>query len=455
MSDPVPGLAASLRSPTVKLISIGFLAFLLLVPIILIFGLVSERETRRNAATQEVASSWGSRQAITGPALVVPVTRRWLEPAMPKPTERTEVRHAIFLPERLRIRGTLESQTLSRGIFVVPVYRMTLTLDGTFNQPRLDDLGIAPAASQNIDVAWNRAHLVLGVSEVRAIQDQAAVTWNGTSVPFLPGADGFGDAGAGINAPVVVTGSETSHTFSIPLTLRGSVSAYFAPAAASTTVELTSNFQHPNFQGGWLPDTRAVSADGFRATWSVPFLGRSYPQAWLSGANGSADAIQKSLFGVTLQDPIDPYRMAERSVKYSLLFVLLTFGSVWLVEVMAGVRVHPVQYLLLGAALCLFYLLELSLSEHLRFAVAYAIAAAAVVSLIAAYSVVALKRVRRAAVVTLGATTLYGYLYVVLTNEDYALLIGSIGLFLSLALVMLITRRIDWYGLGFTAKAGR
>jgi inner membrane protein len=147
--------------------------------------------------------------------------------------------------------------------------------------------------------------------------------------------------------------------------------------------------------------------------------------------------------------------MAERSVKYSLLFVLLTFGSVWLVEVMAGVRVHPVQYLLLGAALCLFYLLELSLSEHLRFAVAYAIAAAAVVSLIAAYSVVALKRVRRAAVVTFGATTLYGYLYVVLTNEDYALLIGSIGLFLSLALVMLITRRIDWYGLGFTAKAGR
>lgn len=449
MPEPTLGLASSLqRSPTVKLIAIGLLAFLLLVPIILIFGLVGERETRRNAATQDVASHWGTRQAIVGPALVVPVTRRWLEPAVPKPVERTEVRYAIFLPERLRVRGTLESQTLSRGIFVVPVYRLALTLDGEFGQPKPEDLGIASG-----DVAWNHARLALGVSEVRAIQDQAAVTWNGSSVPFLPGSDGFGEAGAGINAPVVVTGNEVSHTFSIPLTLRGSMSANFAPSAANTTVELTSNFQHPNFQGGWLPDARTVSADGFRASWSVPSLGRGYPQAWLSGATAPTDAIQKSLFGVALQDPIDPYRMTERSVKYAVLFVLLTFGSVWLVEVMAGVRVHPVQYLLLGAALCLFYLLELSLSEHFRFGAAYGIAATAVVLLIGAYSLVALKRVRRAAVVTFGATTLYGYLYVVLTNEDYALLIGSIGLFISLAFVMLITRRIDWYAL--TATAGR
>lgn len=163
------------------------------------------------------------------------------------------------------------------------------------------------------------------------------------------------------------------------------------------------------------------------------------------------EAIDFSRFGVELANPVDHYRMAERSVKYAGLFILLTFAAVWLIEVLAGVRVHPIQYLMLGGALCLFYLLELSLSEHLGFPLAYAVASAAVVSMVAAYGVVVLQRLSRGLVVGAGVALLYIYLYILLMNEDYALLIGSIGLFVILGAIMFATRRVDWYAVGAPA----
>jgi inner membrane protein len=160
------------------------------------------------------------------------------------------------------------------------------------------------------------------------------------------------------------------------------------------------------------------------------------------------DAIEGSRFGVDLVDPVDHYRMAERSVKYAGLFILLTFAAVWLIEVLASVRVHPIQYLLLGGALCLFYLLELSLSEHLGFLISYAIASVAVIGMVAAYCSVILQRRSRALVVATGVALLYAYLYTLLMNEDYALLAGSLGLFAILAAIMFATRRVDWYTVG-------
>jgi inner membrane protein len=165
------------------------------------------------------------------------------------------------------------------------------------------------------------------------------------------------------------------------------------------------------------------------------------------------EAIERSRFGVELVNPVDHYRMSDRSVKYAGLFVLLTFATIWLIEVLAGVRVHPIQYLMLGGALCLFYLLELSLSEHLGFPAAYALASVAVIGMVAAYAVVVLRQVSRAAIVGTGVALLYAYLYILLMNEDYALLIGSIGLFLVLAAIMFTTRRVDWYAAGSRRSA--
>ena len=436
-------VSALRASATLRLLSVGVLVLLMQIPIVMIGNLVSERQARRDAAVADVSSKWGNSQTIVGPALVIPYTAHIVDTA-PNGVQvpRIETRTAIFLPKRLHARGTVDAENRSRGIFSIPVYRLRLTVDGEFGRLAPADIGVAPD-----DVAWNRAQLVIGISDVRAVQEQSMVTWNGTPRPFEPGVGGFADAQTGVHVGVEADAAAERFAFSFPIALNGSVSLAMVPFAENTTVELSSNSPHPNFQGTWLPTERSVSASGFTARWAIPFLGRNYPQAWTSHST-MRETILKSAFGVQLLDPVDYYRMADRSVKYAALFILLTFATVWLIEVLSGVRIHPIQYLLLGAALCVFYLLELSLAEHLGFALAYAIAAASVLGLVTAYSVAILETTLHAALVGSGVAALYGYLYVLLTNEDYALLIGSIGLFAIVAGVMLVTRRIDWYAIG-------
>jgi inner membrane protein len=444
MQDSIERLSASIQnSQMLRLLLVGFLALLLQIPIGMINGLVSERQERRDAAMVEVSSKWGNTQSTTGPALVVPYTHRWTEATSGGgQVARSETRHAIFLPQQLRANGVIDSEIRSRGIFAVPVYRLRLTVEGEFARPNVSELGIDPSA-----VAWSRAQLAVGVSDIRAIQQETAVSWNGQSISFLPGTGAFADAGPGIHAVVGVREDAERFAFSFPLLLNGSAGVYLTPFGQNTVVELQSNYSHPSFQGNWLPVERSVSSSAFQATWSIPFLGRDYPQAW-KAEKSMSEAIDGSRFGVELVNPVDHYRMAERSVKYAGLFILLTFSTVWLIEVLAGVRVHPIQYMMLGGALCLFYLLELSLSEHIGFPLAYGLASLAVIGMVATYSVVVLQSVARALIVGTGVGLLYVYLYVLLMNEDYALVIGSIGLFAILAAIMYATRGVDWYAVG-------
>jgi len=427
------------NSQMLRLCLVVGLALVLLIPIAMIWGLVSERQSRNNEATTEVSSKWGNTQLIAGPALILPYTARWTETTPAGEVSRTGVRNAVFLPRQLTTRGRIDVESRSRGIFKVPVYGLTVTVEGEFGQPNLSELGIDPAA-----VSWDRAHLAVGISDVRAIREQSTLLWNGRQASFMPGVGGFADGRSGVHAPVVAGPADSSFKFSFPLALNGSLAAYFAPFAESTTVQLASNSSNPDFQGSWLPTERTVSASGFDATWRVSYLGRNYAQSWISGAD-LRKAIEDSRFGVQLIEPIDRYRMAERSVKYAGLFILLTFAFVWLIEVMAGTKVHPIQYLMLGGALCVFYLLELSLSERLSFSLAYGIASLAILGLVAAYSYVIFKRGPRAVIVAAGVAALYGYLFVLLTNEDAALLYGSIGLFVILAGIMFVTRGVNWY----------
>jgi inner membrane protein len=447
MRDSVERIATSIRSSqTLRLFSLGFLALLLQIPISMISGLVSERQQRRDEAIAEVSSKWGERQSITGPALVVPYAHRWTEVAAGgQQVTRSETRNAIFLPERLRVRGTIDSEVRHRGIFSVPVYKLGLVVDGEFARPRFSELGIEPAL-----VDWKRAHLAVGISDARAIQEATAVSWNGQRVDYLPGTGGFTDAAKGIHAPVAIADTTQRLAFAFPLSLNGSIGVDVAPFGQKTDVDIQGDNGHPSFQGNWLPTERTVASDSFKARWSISFLGRSYPQAWTSQTQ-MRQAIDSSRFGVELVNPVDHYRMAARSVKYASLFILLTFATVWLMEVLSGVRVHSIQYLLLGGALCMFFLLELSLSEHLGFPVAYAAASAAVVAMVAAYSVVVVRSVNRALVVGVGVALLYAYLYLLLMNEDYALLIGSLGLFAILGAIMFATRRVNWYTAGARA----
>lgn len=441
MRDAAERIAASIRaSRGLRLLGVVLLVLVLQIPVSMIRGLVTERAARRQVAIDDVASKWGNAQSLTGPALVLPYTHRWTEVAEGGRTvDRSETRNAFFLPEQLKIRGDLRSELRHRGIFTVPVYRLGLDVEGEFAHPRLAELGIKAS-----DVDWSRAQLAVGISDARAIQQGTSVTWNGQRSDFLPGTGGFTDGGTGIHAPVALTDATQSVKFSFPLALNGSLRTDVVPFGRSTVVEMRGNSGDPSFQGNWLPTARTVSADAFDASWNISFLGRSYPQAWTSDTS-MKEPIAASRFGVELKDPVDQYHMAERSVKYAGLFILLTFATVWLIEVLAGVRVHAIQYLLLGGALALFYLLELSLSEHLGFPLAYVIASAAVIAMVGAYGKVALRRRSRAMVVAAGVALLYGYLYLLLVNEDYALLIGSIGLFAILGGIMYATRRVDWY----------
>ncbi len=441
----------SLRSShTLRLLTVGLLVLLLQIPVAMIGGQVYERQQRSIEAVEEVSSKWGKQQFISGPALVVPYSYRWVE-KIRKGKEIEEVEHiesrtAAFLPDSVEIRGSAITEIRRRGIFSVPVYRLDLTVSGRFSRPDFAVLSLEPLA-----VAWDRMQLVVGISDTRAIQRETAVSWNGEPLSFVPSTGAFRDVEAGIHAVVGFAVATESVEFSVPLSLNGSQGVYFAPFGQNTSVELKSNYPHPSFQGNWLPVERTVSKEGFEASWSIPFLGRSFPQAWTSTGE-MRQAVHDSRFGIEFLNPVDHYRMAERSVKYASLFILLTFATLWLFEVRAGVRVHPIQFLMLGGALCLFYLLLLSLSEHLAFTLAYGLASIAVIGMVAAYGIVVLRGMGRALAVATGVALLYGYLYVLLVNEDYALLIGSIGLFLILALIMYATRRIDWYAVGKADK---
>ena len=436
-------IGAIRRSHMVRLFAVAFLALVLQIPIVMIGGLIGERQQRRDAAVAEVSGKWGKTQSIIGPALVVPYTHRWeIAESDGRTVSKTERRYAVILPSRLTATGRLATEVRSRGIFSIPVYRADVTLKGEFTRPQLDGLGIAPDAP-----VWAEGELAVGISDARAIQSVTSASWNGRELAFMPGSGRFPLMPEGIHAAVDAKDAAGRFAFSIPLQLNGSLGLYLAPFGESTVVDLGSNSPNPSFQGAWLPSRRTIGPAGFDATWEIGFLGRNYPQLW-SSPTDMGPLIEASRFGVDLVSPVDQYRMAERSVKYASLFILLTFATVWLIEVLAGIQVHPIQYLLLGAALCLFYLLEISLAEHLGFPAAYALASAAVVIMVGAYSLVMLRRPARASIVGLGVAALYGYLYVLLMNEDYALLIGSVGLFLILAAVMFVTRRVDWFNVG-------
>lgn len=430
------------NSQLLRIVFIAVLAAALLIPVGMIDGVITERQNRREEAVREVTSIWGERQKLVGPLLVVPYLLKITEEDKKgvKKT-RTEVKHASFLPESLSIEGQLRCETKYRGIYKVPVYTANLDISGTFARPDLSRLDI-----DGVTALWDRAYLAFQVSDSRAIMNQVSIDWNGKKTPFLPGAGEYGGNVSAIHAPMkgLLTGERFE--FSSHLSLNGSEELFFAPLGKETEVGIASNWPSPGFQGNWLPIERNITEKGFRANWSIPYLGRNYPQLWESGVD-YGDAVQRSLFGLKLIPTLDQYSMAKRSTKYGILFILLTFVTLWLFELVARVRIHPIQYLLVGAGLSLFFLLEISIAEHMGFAPAYLCATLLVTSLIYFYCRFVLGGLRRSTVLGAVVLSLYGYLYVLLMNQDYALLIGSLCLFLVLGAVMFITRKIDWYSM--------
>lgn len=440
------------HSTIIKLLGVGALVLVLLIPLGLITGVLSDRLSRRNEAVADITSSWGKEQDLIGPVLGIPFQYKIKAvketPGPDGKLERREVEEtatgtAYFLPEALKIDGDVQTQTLHRGIYDAAVFRAQVTLSGKFAPPDFAALKIDIK-----DVQWKDAFVTIAVNDLRGTRQGLVLDWGGTKKNMLPGSQVPGFT-TGAAAPLGNDKPMASEiTFSIPVDFNGSEGIFFAPFGVQNEATLRSNWPDPAFRGSFLPSERSVRPDGFNATWKVSYYGRDYPQSWTSrGGNErfNVQSVTSSRFGANFLSILDAYRYVERSIKYGVLFLVLVFTTFFLFEVTARQKIHPFQYLMVGAALCLFYLLLLSISEFIGFSYAYLIAAVASTLLITWYCRFFLGGGMRTLMIGAGLAGVYTFLYITLRQQDYALLMGAIALFVLLAVVMYVTRKVDWY----------
>lgn len=420
-----------------KLAAIAVLALLLLIPTAMIESLVHEREYRRYEAVEEVSSKWGNAQTVSGPFLAVPYTRYTVKETGAGNQLVTENRERLYLlPESLHINGELEPELRKRGIFEVPVYRTNLSLSGHFILPDLSTLDVPFE-----DLEFDKAELVVGLSDLRGIEEQVALNWGDQHGLFSSGVPPSGIASSGLHAEVEVSGDSLRvYPFALSIQARGSQHLYFSPLGKVTHVNLASSWKDPKFNGAFLPAERDPGEDGFTAQWKVLDLNRNFPQWWTNNRH----SVEGSSFGVDLLVPVDDYQKTYRSIHYAILFIALTFMVFFFIEVTRKVKIHAIQYLLVGIALVVFYTLLLSTSEHLNYNLAFLLSAGATIALITGYVKAVLKSYSLTLLIAGILSVLYGFIFVVIQLQDFALLIGSIGIFLILALTMYFSRKIDW-----------
>ncbi|MCY1273176.1 Inner membrane protein CreD [compost metagenome] len=432
-----------------KLGAIAVLILLLLIPLLMIDGLIGERQAYRDGVLEDIARSSSYAQKITGPLLVVPYTRTVREWQVDEKTgtrtqqERERRGRLYFLPETFVLDGQMNTELRHRGIYEARLYHADSRISGHFLLPA--NYGI----DENLaDYRFDQPFLAVGISDVRGIENALRLRLNGQDLAFQPGSQ-ESLLGSGVHAPLPgVNGSAKQRLdYAFDLALLGSSRLDITPVGRDSQVSLKSDWPHPSFGGEFLPAERTVSADGFSARWRSSFFATNLEEALQTCIARGCDELRAPSFGVGLIDPVDQYLKADRAIKYALLFIVLTFAGFFLFEVLARLAVHPIQYALVGMALALFYLLLLSLSEHLGFELAYLISAGACVALIGFYLCHVLHSLARGCGFSLGLAALYGMLYGLLRAEDYALLMGSLLLFGVLAGVMVLTRKLDWYGI--------
>jgi len=425
-------------SPTnasLKLIVIGVISLLLLIPASMITGIVREREYRQEEVVKEISSKWGSEQTIDGPYLSLNGRYEYSAENDNKDIQLfTKSKKITVLPSELNIESEIVPEIRYRGIFKSVLYTTKLKLSGKFSNVN-DSL-----FNLNDEIISKSGELIIGITDLKGVKQQIRVDWNDMEFMAEPGISGF--ISSGVKAPITIS-EVRDYIFTIDLTLNGSERIYFTPIGKTTNVKAISNWIDPSFIGAFLPDNRALDQEGFSANWSVLHLNRNYPQVW----DEVIFDTNESRFGVELLMPVDQYQKTTRTSKYAIMFIGLTFLAFFMLETMHKKRVHPVQYTLIGFGLVIFYSLLLSLSEHIGFGMAYWVAALAIILLIGFYTRSVMKSNKQSAIISGILAVLYVFLYVLLQLQDFALLLGSFGLFIGLAVVMFVSRNIDWYNM--------
>ncbi len=422
------------QSVTVKFVIIGILTLILLIPASMIRNLVRERQQTRDEVIGEISSKWGEGQIITGPVISVPFKEIVKQKDVP---DTYTIHYAHFLPDMLDIHGELIPEVRYRSIYKVVLYKSKLKFSGTFTRPDFSGWKIDPGL-----ILWDEAFISMGIPDMRGIKERVVIDLNGKSLEVNPGVPSRDIIHSGISAlvPAIADTGKTGYTFRFSLDINGSETVGFVPLGRTTRVNLSSSWQDPSFDGAFLPDDRHIDEKGFKARWTILHLNRNFPQQWLDREYGTSDWS----FGVSLRFPVDHYQKSERSAKYAIMFIVLTFITFFFTEVLGKKRVHPIQYLLIGFSLCIFYTLLLALSEQIGFLWAYIIASVAIIVLITAYSASVLRNRKLVILVAFILIALYAFLFTILQVEAYSLLMGSIGLFVVMAVIMYLSRNVEW-----------
>ncbi|WP_340114125.1 cell envelope integrity protein CreD [Maribellus mangrovi] len=421
---------------TFKVFIIGFIALVLLIPKFMIIDLIGERQKTAELTNQEVMQTWSLAQTVRGPVLMLPYIERSFDASGKEISETSK--SCYLLPQTLNIDSEVFPEKRKRSIYETVVYESAIKVKGNFQQPNLEALKISPE-----DVLWEKATLMVAITDLRGISDKVSLSWNGTEHEFMPGMENPLIGVNGISLPMrELSLKNFPANFEFMLHLKGSESLSFAPLGETTEVKLQSAWNDPGFEGSFLPADHDIDNSGFIASWKVLNFNRNFPQMWKNAEYRVTDAD----FGVRLVQVADHYQKSSRAAKYGIMVILFVFLAFFLNEIITKQRVHPFQYILVGFAVLTFYLLLLSISEQIGFNLAYLISALAVLVMVLLYSRSFLKTWGNALIQTLILTFSFGFIFVLMQLETLALLVGSIGLFVVLALTMFFTRKINWYG---------
>jgi inner membrane protein len=410
-------------------------------------SLIRERETTRNEAISEIWRTWGDRQVLAGPVVSVPVVTL---KSLPNGTVESNTRFLHFLPENLSISGDVVPLIRYRSIYEAVLYSSTLNIKGNFKPLVPKGLNVQPG-----DIKWDKAYVTFGISDMKGVKENIDLAWNDSVFRMQPGVPVHDIIKGGVNMPVAIDPA-IDNKFSFKLQLNGSRLLSFLPFASEMNVDLKSTWANPSFEGAFIPSDKNITKQGFTAKWKILELNRNYGQFGFddfinTGEDKSNDLFTNDRispdnkaggFGVNLIMPVDQYQRTTRAAKYGVLFVILTFVTFFFFELLRKKYVHPLQYLIVGFAIMLFYLLLLSMAEYMLFDIAYAISAIVVTLMVMLYAGAIFSNRKYGIIVGLILFMLYAYFYTLLQLQLYSLLFGSIGMAVMLSVIMLLTRNL-------------
>ncbi|WP_367330094.1 cell envelope integrity protein CreD [Sphingobacterium multivorum] len=460
------------NSTVLKLFVIFFLSLILLIPLSLISDLIEERKNREQEVSGGIALNWGKEQVISSPVLAIPY--RETIPLSAEKAEKSNLREELkwifVLPKTSNITTDITPQHLSRSIYNAVVYNSNITLDGSFDKISLEKLEIP-----NEQIDWKGSKLIFGIQDFKGLGKRPSLNWDGNELTFDPDFNNLKLFTENLVCPVPLDPQKTDNRFKIKLNLKGSKSLNFLPLGDQTNIQAKGNWANPSFTGAFLPGKRNTETSNFSASWEIPSFSRKLPQQWTGDArsifqfdnnleNGNEGNEQKpaqavsttiasannlldnaDMITINFLPDINNYQKTTRVAKYGILVIILTFTSLLFTEVIKKKRIHIIQYILIGAAMVLFYTLLLALSEHIGFNLAYLTASVATVMLIGSFIKSITKDQKSALLLSSILALFYLFIYILMQLRDYSLIAGTIGIFIILAILMRVSTKINWY----------